>query len=272
MKSDSVALIYFSPTSTTKQVLEYIAQGIAAETTEHIDLTLPASLKGLENGLAVSADVALLGVPVYAGRVPPVAAQRLQRIQGQGVPAVVVAVYGNRAYEDALVELKDLAAGCGFVPIAGGAFIGEHSFATNQRPIANGRPDDADAAEARSFGVKIGDTLASVSSVTEFGTLQVPGNVPYKDRPELKKVAPVVDQETCILCGTCEESCPSGAISIDEAVHPDPESCILCHACVKNCPTSAIAFQAPPLEEMAEKLSRECRTRQEPEIYLAISG
>jgi ferredoxin len=178
-------------------------------------------------------------------------------------------VYGNRAYEDALVELKDLAFQWGFVPVAAGAFIGEHSFATQDTPIASGRPDEADGTEARSFGAKIKDLLASITSVKELGVLQVPGNSVYKERPEMKKVAPVADPETCILCGTCADGCPSGAISIDDAVHADPETCVLCHACVKNCPTSAIAFQAPPLQEMANKLSRDCQARQEPEIFLA---
>lgn len=267
MKTGHIELIYFSPTATTKQVLEYVAQGMAATQVEHMDLTLPGEDNARQSG---DGDIALIGVPVYAGRVPLLAIERLQRIKGNGRPAVVVVVYGNRAYEDALVELKDIAGDCEFVPVAGGAFIGEHSFATSERPIANGRPDETDAAEARSFGVKIQDMLASASSTQDLGSLHVPGNIPYKERPEKKAVAPVADPEVCILCGTCAESCPSAAIDIDEAVQADPATCILCHACVKNCPTAAITFQAPPLQELADKLSRECRIRQESEIYLPI--
>lgn len=268
MKTDRLELIFFSPTATTKQVLEYIAQGMASTQVAHVDLTLTQGECVQELG---TGDIAFLGVPVYAGRVPLLAAERLQRVKGQGRPAVVVVVYGNRAYEDALVELKDIALDCGFVPVAGGAFIGEHSFATQDTPIANGRPDEADAAEARSFGVKIQDILASASGIQDLGSLHVPGNVPYKERPEKKDVAPMADPELCILCGTCAESCPSGAIDVNEVVQADPAACILCHACVKNCPTAAIAFQAPPLQELAEKLSRECQVRQEPEIYLPIT-
>ena len=40
-------------------------------------------------------------------------------------PAVLVVVYGNRAYDDALLELSDIATGAGFVPLAAGAFVGE---------------------------------------------------------------------------------------------------------------------------------------------------
>ena len=267
MKTDHIELIYFSPTTTTKQVLEYIAQGMASTQIDHIDLTPPGENNARQSG---EGEITLLGVPVYAGRVPILAVERLQKIKGKGRPAVVVVVYGNRAYEDALIELKEIALDCGFVPVAGGAFIGEHSFATAEQPIANGRPDETDAAEARSFGVKIQDMLAPASSVQDLGSLHVPGNVPYKERPEKKDVAPIADPELCILCGTCAEGCPSGAIDIDEVVQTDPKTCILCHACVKNCPTAAIAFQAPPLQELSQKLSRECQVRQEPEIYLPM--
>ena len=266
MQIDPVTLIYFSPTSTTKQVLEYIAQGMEPVDIQSIDLTLPPS--DAQAPISVHAGLAILGIPVYAGRVPLLALQRLQRIQAQEIPAVVVAVYGNRAYEDALVELEDVAEAGGFVPVAGAAFIGEHSFASEQTPIANGRPDENDCAEARAFGAKIKDMLFEVNSLEDLPRLEVPGNRPYKERPEKKEVAPVVDQDLCILCATCVELCPSGALSMNDAVHPDPKTCILCHACVKNCPTGAIAFQAKPLQELAAKLSHDCSERKEPELFI----
>ncbi|MFP3984107.1 MAG: 4Fe-4S binding protein [Desulfurivibrionaceae bacterium] len=266
MKSDHVVLAYFSPTSTTKQVLEYIAQGVEPGSVHHVDITLPEGDAAEYSFL--QSDLVLLGVPVYGGRVPLLAEERLQKIKIREIPAVVVVVYGNRAYDDALVELKDLAEYCGFVPVAGGAFIGEHSFASEDTPIANGRPDENDAAEARTFGGRIKNMLACVSLPRELGLLQVPGNVPYKERMERKDVAPVADPELCTLCGTCADSCPSGAISINEEVQADPTTCILCHACVKNCPTGAMAFQSPPLKEIAGMLSRDCQARKKPEIFM----
>ncbi|MGM0681666.1 MAG: ATP-binding protein [Thermodesulfobacteriota bacterium] len=125
------------------------------------------------------------------------------------------------------------------------------------------RIDEEDAVKARAFGGRIRDMLVSVSSVREFGPLQVPGNVPYKDWPAKKDAAPVIDPELCTLCGVCAEYCPSRAIHINETVQADPVACILCHACVKNCPTGAMTFQAPQLKELADKLSRECQTRVE---------
>lgn len=48
-------------------------------------------------------------MPVYAGRVPALTVERLKGIKTSGVKCVIVAVYGNRAYEDALVEMQDVA-------------------------------------------------------------------------------------------------------------------------------------------------------------------
>ena len=76
----------------------------------------------------------ILSAPVYAGRLPIEAVRRLRRIKAGEAPAVVVVVYGNRAYEDALLELQDLAGEQGFRPIAAGAFIGEHSYSTTGSP------------------------------------------------------------------------------------------------------------------------------------------
>jgi len=102
------------------------------------DLTYPAFLPCARLG---ARDLAIIGVPVYAGRVPEIAAHRLKEIKGAGTPAVVVAVYGNREFEDALVEMRDIAIAQGFEVVAAGAFIAEHSFSTDELPIAAGRPD-----------------------------------------------------------------------------------------------------------------------------------
>ena len=87
---------------------------------------------------------AFIAVPVYAGRVAPIALQRIRRLKGENAPVVLVAVYGNRDYEDALVELRDETTCLGFTPLAAGAFIGEHSYSRPGMPVAEGRPDAND--------------------------------------------------------------------------------------------------------------------------------
>lgn len=93
-----------------------------------IDLTHPAGYPAPLPGEAV----AIFAVPVYGGHVAPVALERLREIRGEGTPAVVLAVYGNRSFGTAVAELASFVAGRGFVPVAAGAFVGEHSTARPQ--------------------------------------------------------------------------------------------------------------------------------------------
>ena len=70
------------------------------------------------------------------------AVRRLKALNGQGARAVLACVYGNRAYEDTLVEREDAARETGFRVIAAMAAVAEHSIA---RQFASGRPDEQDA-------------------------------------------------------------------------------------------------------------------------------
>jgi hypothetical protein len=102
----SVKTVFFSPTETTARIVNIVAQGIHPDIISMIDLTLPESRS--QNVNQISDQFTIIGTPVYAGRIPPEAANRLRRIKGNNTPAVVVVVYGNREYEDALLELKIL--------------------------------------------------------------------------------------------------------------------------------------------------------------------
>ena len=94
----------------------------------------------------------IIAVPVFAGRVPDIAAERLRKIQGHGATAVLAAVYGNRAFEDALLELQDIVGENGFRCIAGISAVAEHSIA---RQFGAGRPDLQDAQELKDFAKQI---------------------------------------------------------------------------------------------------------------------
>lgn len=52
----------------------------------------------------------------------------------------------------------------------------------------------------------------------------------------------MVDQKTCIGCGTCVGICPVGAIKLDKNGKAviDKNICIQCHACEMSCPVGAI--------------------------------
>lgn len=252
-------LIFFSPTGTTKTILENIAKGIGGQ--PKIYDTTPACS---DINITVNEGVAVFGIPVYAGRVPIIAAERIKNIKGDNIPAVIVAVYGNRDYEDALVELRDIISKAGFKVIAGGAFVGEHSYSSKEKPIAINRPDDNDKHVAFNFGKEIAQKLAQ----GDLSTPYMKGNAPYKERIGIKGATPVTKFNICKLCGTCSTVCPTDAITINTKVISNPEKCIMCCACIKKCPKQARYIATKATLERIEMLYKNCQLRKEPEIFI----
>ena len=266
MNIDTLKLVYFSPTGTTKSILEGIVQGLQAETTERLDMTPPdASTRAIEK---MHRELAIVGAPVYGGRLPPDAAQRLRRLKGSGSPAVVVVVYGNREYEDALLELSNLVTEAGFIPVAGGAFIGEHSFNNEAMPIATGRPDKQDLEKAAEFGKTIQEKMQGLDTLGEMVPLKVPGDFPYKKWSKWPGVAPSTQEAACIQCETCIAVCPTAAITMDGTPKTNTDACIVCCACVKACPTGARVADHPRIRQSQDWLSTNCSQRKEPETFL----
>ncbi len=253
-------LIYFSPTGTTKKITTSIAKGLGAKRVVDYDTTLPGS--SVETDL--NDGVAIIGIPVYAGRVPELCLQRMQTITAKGLPCVLVALYGNREYEDALVELRDFATGQGFKVVAAGAFIGEHSYSTHERPIAEGRPDAKDLLLAVQFGQQVATKIEDGN----FDTPEIAGNVPYKDRVQFGGVAPETDRDRCTLCGKCAESCPTGVITVTEKVATETDHCIMCCACVKACDVDARPFNHPRIKERRAMLLANCSQPKAPEVFI----
>ena len=136
--------LLFSPTGGTRAVADALCPGqvidLCDRDRDFAAVTLTAD------------DVAIIAVPSYGGRVPVPAARRLAQVQGNGARALLVCVYGNRAYEDTLAELADLAEAAGFRVAAGVAAVAEHSIA---RQFAAGRPDEADKTVLQDYWAKI---------------------------------------------------------------------------------------------------------------------
>ena len=266
MDIESVTLVYFSPTGTTKKVLESIAETIGAKEVRTVDLTGPDTMSRtfdeIKDGLVI------LGSPVYSGRIPEKSAERFRRIKGNGVPVVVVVVYGNREYEDALLELRDIAVEQGFKPVAGGVFIGEHSFSTDETPLSVGRPDAQDIDIARDLGQKLARKMRDTVSSEDIGELTVPGSNPYRDRHRIDRAPPATNEELCTKCLKCVEACPTAAIACDEEIVTDPESCIFCCACVKVCPNKARSFDNSVVNWIRAWLSKDYGKRKEPELFI----
>lgn len=258
-------IIYFSPTGTTRAVVEAIAQGMDAGQSTVVDLTLPRTTYP-----SSTSEAAIIGVPVYSGRVPELAATRLrEHVRGLGRPAVLVVVYGNRAYEDALLELQTIAEELGFIPVAGAAFVGEHSFSTPGCPVAEGRPDATDKQLALEFGRSVSAKLTQAKDDLPKSRLQVPGNFPYRDGVQAVAISPDTLGDNCVLCGECEHICPTGAITLtSESVETDKTLCLRCCACTRICRYAARVMLHPKIQEFGKILNEKFARRAEPEMFL----
>lgn len=280
MELNNLCIVYYSPTRTSMKIARSIGEGIGIARRQEINLTTDRKddVKTIKDAICVVA------VPVYGGLIAPVAAQRLLRLKAENSIAIPVVVYGNRDYEDALVQLRDLLRQQGFTPLCGAAFIGEHSYSRPGMPIAEGRPDAKDLQEAFHFGRQAFLNLLSQLGISvppspegrDFSlpcprpvndiivTAAMKGNVPYKTIGKPTPQAPTVN-DNCYGCGDCTGWCPTGAISIkDGRSETQIDLCTKCCACVKFCPTNARIFDTPYTAMLHEK----CSIRREPEFFI----
>ncbi|MFH0967515.1 MAG: EFR1 family ferrodoxin [Methanobacteriota archaeon] len=266
MKIESVKLVYFSPTGTTKTVVQSIAHGINPRNVELLDITRPdARIQPLQTS---EKELLIIGVPVYMGRVPALVTGWLHAIKAHNTPAVCVVLYGNRVYEDALLELKDILKQCGCIPIAGAAYIGEHSFSSSEIPTAEGRPDIGDLHHAESFGRKIQEKITVIPSVDQISEVHIPGCHPYRGDPKLWIVDFIAVSDACTQCGICGEECPAGAIDPENSNLIDPAKCITCCACIKHCPKHARTIKPGLVKDASVRLHTLYKERKEPEYFL----
>jgi len=261
MKPGSVHCIFFSPTGTSRTIARAVSRGMGRETASETALTRKAP----EPFVFSPTDVAVVGMPVYGGRLPQAAVERFRSLEGKGTPAVAIVVYGNRAYEDALAELCDLCAAQGFKVVAAAAFVGQHSFSSEELPIAHGRPGGRDIELAEQFGIQVKELLEN----DRFLNLEkVPGNRPYKPAIMPSAAATATDPESCSQCGACASSCPVQCIEMAGGMPQTwQDRCIWCMACVQRCPTGARKIVLPRIHESAERLHINCQSRKEPEIF-----
>ena len=266
MNLNTLNLIYFSPTGTTQKIVKQIGEEIKKTVTREFNITKlnpeTIEIENAENSLTV------IGIPVYSGRLPLDAVDRLQKMKANGAYTAIVVVYGNRAYDDALIELKTIASQCGFKVIAASAFIGEHSFSTAEKPIATNRPDAEDLLKAKEFGSILNDKFQEYRENNSYKELEVPGNDPFKPRGGRPQLSPETIDAKCNSCKVCESVCPVNAITIDSGgVNTDKASCIWCCACVKACAQSARIFENPVINDIQDRLSLNCKARKEPELF-----
>lgn len=248
--------ITFSPTGGTKKVADVVAETLSQEV-EFIDLT--DRNKDFSALFLQESDLAVIAVPSYGGRVPAPAMERLAQIKAQGAKGILVCVYGNRAFEDTLVELEDGAEQAGFQVIAALSAVAEHSIA---RQFGAGRPDQADREELRQFTKKIQDKLEG----KDLSRPDIPGDRPYKKSGGAGLVPkPTKD---CVRCGTCARLCPVQAIDQTDPGKVDKKACISCMRCVSVCPHDARKVNGVMLAAVNTMLKKVCAQRKENQLFL----
>lgn len=299
MNPTAVYTVVFSPTGTSRKIAAAVAQGAArhdgssnaaantaagadagtnavagsaAKAFTTINLTHAAG-----KSVTLSADAAaVFAVPVYGGRVAPAALERLREIRGEGTPAVVLAVYGNRAFGTAVAQLAAFVAERGFVPVAAGAFVGEHSYSTPARRSPKARPDAQDLAEAAAFGARIGQKLAhgetgpiDAAKLREPHTPLFVKTAVHPFRAGVPQAAetqsgvallPAATPHGAPNAAAASHSVPRRRSRAGDELHTAPARCIRCCACVKGCAFGARTFETP----FAAVLSRNFARRKPP--------
>ncbi|MBQ0072510.1 MAG: 4Fe-4S binding protein [Spirochaetales bacterium] len=247
--------IHFSPAGGTKKTADLIASAFGGY--ESIDL----ASRNIDYSLFefTEDDIVLISFPSFRGRAPETALERLSEMEGNGAKAILNCTYGNRAFEDTLVEMQDTAERLGFRVVCAIASIAEHSIIGE---FASDRPDRNDEHLLTFFGKMAYGKIKS----GDYSTPDIPGNRPYKNVSYT--VVPPMTEDCCTKCGKCIKRCPTGAISKMNPAETDASKCILCTRCIHICPVGAKHFTTENLEATKKKIGEVCAVYKAPELHI----
>jgi ferredoxin len=230
-------IIYFSATGTTKAIITAISKGLNGDV-HFTDITLPENRK---NVITINSDLLIIAIPVYGERIPRFLFDYIKQIKGNGTLLAAVPVYGNMGFGISLEQFEKFAQTNHFRLIAAGAFIGQHTYASKETPVAYGRPDEQDLQQAELFA-------RSIQQKIHMGDFTCP-EIPKSKLPRfitefpdsgtrflVRK--PRIKGTSCNKCGACVRKCPVGAIDL-ETLEISENECLRCYACVKVCPKAA---------------------------------
>ena len=233
MKISKIHLAYYSATYTTRKIVRAVASAWGVEAEEY-DLTQSVPVAEWRIG---TDELLIVGMPVFSGRIPPRMPEALKRFRSDGAPAVIICVYGNRDYDDALLELHDTVSASGFRVVSAGAFVAQHSVFPQ---VGAARPDEQDMAAVRDFAARTARLLSDAARADQFQKITVKGNRPYKT-PHRVPLRPEASR-ACNKCGICVKLCPGQAIPAAQPRVTFGMKCTACGRCIVACPQQARRF------------------------------
>lgn len=274
MKINKVWAVYFSPVGNTGKIVVTLAKAIGEKLNlpvDNLDYTLPTSRKEINSFRKT--DLVIWGTPVYAGRIPNKLLPYVKNyFIGNGALAVPVAVFGNRNFDDSLIELRNILEDNGFHTVAGAGLVAQHAFS---EVLAADRPDQTDMEDIEEFSKKVVKKISSLKIAPQ--PIDVTGNNPPEayyipkgldgNPTVFLKAKPKTDMEKCNHCGACIRHCPMGSINKE-----DPSDiigiCIKCHSCVKGCEQNAKYFDDEQFISHKSMLERDFARRGEPVFFI----
>jgi ferredoxin len=244
MEIKNATVAYFSGTGTTEKYARALADALPYPT-EIAQIKTDAKLKQ-----AYAADeLFVLAVPVFGGFAPEFVWQQLKDLHGENAPAVIVAVFGARDYDNTLLETQTELEKKGFTVVGAAAFVARHSII---QTIAADRPNADDLAEAQAFGEKIAARLQDMGSISDAPSFSFKGKL---EKEEGGKLTPIVTDD-CISCGICAGECPAGAIPDDAPNTTNTDACASCLHCIEVCPVDARKLPDPVIEHISGLLAK----------------
>lgn len=254
---DEIKAVFFSVFGTTRTIAMALSNELAAKVFSYDLLSNPQ-----QDAVICDKDTPVIfAVPVFAGRVPEPCAEMIRCFKGDKTPAIVVVSYGNRDFDDALIELRDLVSQSGFIVVSAAAFVTQHSIFPK---VGAGRPDKRDMALVGEFASRCKTALIAFTGAKK---IEVKGSEDYRS-PAVVPLYPSGDTK-CNSCGTCVAICPVQAIRDDQPRKTNKKKCISCTACIAVCPQEARAFRGPLYSVASMGFQKLFAKRKEPEFFFA---
>lgn len=249
MKINKVIGLFFSPTGNTKIAVKTITETIASQSNtlaEYLDFTLPQQRTEVQE--FSENDLVIVGVPVYAGRIPNKILPYIQsKLIGNSSLVIPIVTYGNRSFDNALKELSHELTIHGFTSVAGVAVPSQHAFSSI---LASHRPNQEDKELLKAFANQVSYKVQALDYVPNT-SISFPGDeiidtyytpLGMDGQPaKFLKAKPKTNIDLCTSCGICATHCPMQAISFMNFIDV-PGTCIKCQACIQKCPTHAKFF------------------------------